>query len=369
MARNIFEKFLGTICLFTTAGILLVGFWPFNFLPKNKVEWLKEQNGLQFFGQAIVFSEASIPDTQPPTPSNLTPFSIEIWLQPGKESYDYAARILSFYGQQRAENMTLSQWKSTLIVQGRLQNRHPESYSKVGVKDALLKGVKRFITITSGPEGARLYIDGKLTGNHPKFNLFLGNGGNIGQLLLGNSPKGNQCWTGNLLGLAIYNQSLTEEKVLRSFENWEKNKKSAPPKEEGVVSCYLFDERSGTLAHDHAGGHHLIIPSRFEVLQKTILVPPWKDITLSRSYFMDILTNILGFIPFGFFFSAYLSLRRQCSTFQIFLVSVLFAACISVSIELIQVFLPTRTSQLTDTTTNIVGTSIGVFLFLKTRKA
>ena len=114
--------------------------------------------------------------------------------------------------------MTLIQWKSTFIAQGRIQNRYPERYPKVGVQDALLKGVKRLFTITSGLEGTKIYIDGKLTGNYPKFNLLSEIEGNIGQLILGNSSTGNQYWTGNLLGLAIYNRSLTEEQVLKSFE-------------------------------------------------------------------------------------------------------------------------------------------------------
>jgi glycopeptide antibiotics resistance protein len=94
-----------------------------------------------------------------------------------------------------------------------------------------------------------------------------------------------------------------------------------------------------------------------------ILVPPWKDFSLSRSYFMDVLTNILGFIPFGFFFSAYLWLRKPSSIYQILLTSVLLAACISLSIELIQVYLPTRASQLTDAITNIFGAFLGGILF------
>jgi glycopeptide antibiotics resistance protein len=133
--------------------------------------------------------------------------------------------------------------------------------------------------------------------------------------------------------------------------------------EEGPVSLYLFDEHSGTLAHDSVGGHHLLIPSRFEVLQKTILVPPWEDFRFTRSYLMDILTNILGFIPFGFFFSVYLWLRKLRSTYRILLISVLFAGCTSLSIELIQIYLPTRSSQLTDVITNILGATLGVILF------
>ena len=292
-------------------------------------------------------------------------FSIEIWLQPERESYDYAACILSFYDQQKTENMTLIQWKSTFIAQGRIQNRYPERYPKVGVEDALLKGVKRLFTITSGLEGTKIYIDGKLTGNYPKFNLLSEIEGNIGQLILGNSSTGKQYWTGNLLGLAIYNRSLSEEQVLKSFENWEKNKKSLFQKEEGLISSYLFDEHSGTLAHDSVGDHHLILPSRFEVLKKTILVPPWEDFRFTRSYLMDVLTNILGFIPFGFFFSAYLWMRKPRSIFRLLLTSIIIVGCMSLSIELIQVYLPTRSSQLTDVITNILGTAIGVGLFLK----
>jgi hypothetical protein len=357
--KNVF----GLICLVITAVIFLAGLWPFNFWPENKVRWLQDQNGVEFYGQSLIYS------TTPSFQSSSLPmesFSLEIWLQPERESYDYAARILTFYDQQKTENMTLTQWKSTFIAQGRIQNRSPERYPKVGVTDALLKGVKRLFTITSGLEGTKIYIDGKLTGNYPKFNLLSEIEGNVSQLILGNSSTGEQYWTGNLLGLAIYNRSLSEEQVLKSFENWEKNRKSLFQKEKGLVSSYLFNERSGTLAHDHAGNRHLILPSRFEVLQKTVLVPPWEDFRFTRSYLMDILTNILGFIPFGFFFSTYLWMRRLRSHFQLLLRSAMIAGCISLLIELIQGYLPTRNSQLMDVMMNMLGTAIGVSLFFKT---
>jgi hypothetical protein len=34
--------------------------------------------------------------------------------------------------------------------------------------------------------------------------------------------------------LAIYDRTLTEEQVLKNFEEWDKNKKSPLPKEEGL---------------------------------------------------------------------------------------------------------------------------------------
>ena len=50
------------------------------------------------------------------------------------------------------------------------------------------------------------------------------------------------------------------------------------------------------------------------------------------------------------------------------LISIIIAGCISLSIELIQVYLPTRNSQLTDVITNTIGAIIGVILFSKYHK-
>ena len=357
--------------------IITFGLWPFNFWPTNQVEWLQDENGVHFFGRGIICSEASIPfainpspDPINPTPytqhpfvNALHPFSIEIWLQPGKESYNYTARILSLYDGQGIEKIVLSQWKSGLIVQKRIQDRPEESYPKVGIKDALPNGVKRFLTVTSGLEGTMVYIDGRLAGKYPKFHLLQENDSGSAQLLLGNSVRGKQHWNGNLYGLAIYNQSLTGEQVLRHFQCWAKREELSLLQEEKIIAFYPFHEHSGTLVHDQVSGHHLFIPSRFEVVQKTILTPPWKDFRLNRSYLMDILTNTLGFIPFGFFFSAYLWIKKPRPVYRLFLISILFVGFTSFTIELAQVYLPTRSSQLMDIITNILGSAVGVSFF------
>jgi VanZ family protein len=83
---------------------------------------------------------------------------------------------------------------------------------------------------------------------------------------------------------------------------------------------------------------------------------------------MDALTDIFGFISFRFFLSAYLRMRKPRSNFQLLLLSTIIARCMSLSIELIQVYLPTRSSQLMDVITNTLGTIIGVILFSKHHK-
>jgi hypothetical protein len=347
---NVRKNVLGLICLVITAVIFLAGLWPFNFSHENKVRWLQDQNGVEFYGQAMIF-------TQLPAPYSLHPFSIELWLQPTTEESSHMGHIFSILNEQGSETFFVGQWRSHLILGKGIHGK--KTYREIGIRDALKKGDKRFVTITSGVDGTNIYVDGILMKSSPKFRLFSMNEKPSGKIVLGNSPTGGEYWTGNLLSLAIYDRVLTGEEVLKHFHGLEKSG------EGGLISSYLFDEHSGTLAHDSVGDHHLLIPSRFKILKKTILVPPWEDFRFTRSYLMDVLTNTLGFIPFGFFFSAYLWMRKPRSIFRLILMSVIIAGSMSLSIELIQVYLPTRSSQLTDVITNILGTAIGVGLFSK----
>jgi VanZ family protein len=354
------KNVLGLICLVITAVFFLAGLWPFNFSPENKVRWLQDQNGVQFYGQAIIFSQI-------PTPYSLHPCSVELWLQPATESSSHMGRIFSILDKQGSESFFIGQWRSHLILGKGIHGK--KTYREIGIRDVLKKGDKRFVTITSGVDGTNIYVDGILMKSSPRFQLFSMNEKPSGRIVLGNSPTGGEYWTGNLLSLAIYDRVLTGEEVSQHFPQ------HAPqhfpqhihrPKESGgdePVSFYIFDEHSGTLAHDSVGDHHLLIPSRFKVLKKTILVPPWEDFRFTRSYLMDVLTNILGFIPFGFFFSTYLWMRKPRSIFRLLITTTVIAGCMSLSIELIQVYLPTRSSQLTDVITNILGAALGVILF------
>jgi hypothetical protein len=86
------------ICIVISRGILLVGLWPFDFSPENKVECLGNQNGVRFYGRGILYSEKEVPILPslhlPNAPTKS--FTIEIWLQPKTEPNSYLPRILSF---------------------------------------------------------------------------------------------------------------------------------------------------------------------------------------------------------------------------------------------------------------------------------
>jgi hypothetical protein len=351
------KNLLVLICLVITAWILVVGLWPFNFSPENKVRWVKDQNGVEFYGQSLIFSQHPAPNSLHPTPQTLRPFSLELYLQSTTDETPHLGHIFSFLDDHGLETFFVGQWRSHLLLGKGIHGR--KSYREMGVRDILRKNAKPFVTITSGVDGTNIYVGGTLMKSNPRFHLFSKNEKPSGRIVLGNSPKGSEYWTGNVLSLAIYDRALTEREVSQQPPA------SGGSGEEGPVSLYIFDEHFGTIALDAVGNHHLVIPPRFEVLKKTILVPPWKDFRFTCSYLMDILTNILGFIPLGFFFSAYLRMKKPQPNFRLFLMSIIIAGCMSLCIELIQVYLPARSSQLTDVITNMLGAVLGVGIFLK----
>jgi VanZ family protein len=354
--------FSGSICLAICAGILLVGLWPFDFRPQNKVEWLPDRNGIRFYGQGMAYN---------PEPLNITErnslrkrsISIELWLRPQIEPGRSVPSILSFYDDRQSETCFIGQWKSSLILrrsapsQTSLGNRR-----EVGLLNALPAGHLIFTTITMGEKGTSIYLDGRLAGVYPYYSFISGNRNIPGQFVLGNSSTGNSFWSGDVMGLAIYDLELTPERVLDHVQRWVQGRVSTLSLEEGLVALYPFTERSGMWAYNLFNRNHLRIPSEFKVLRKTILALPKKESWLSVSSLKDATINIMGFIPFGYFLFAYVRRTKARARYAPYLYVLMLGGLVSLNVELIQVYLPTRTSSLSDLLFNILGTALGAVL-------
>lgn len=280
--------------------------------------------------------------------------SLEIWLQPGLASA--SGTILTFYVPENPLQFSVQQYRALLILKREIaDNQHQTQV--IGIADLFRQAKPVFITVTSR-EQTSIYVDGNLAKAFPLFRM---GDDCTGQLVIGTSPVANDSWTGQLKGLAIYDRKLTAPEVLRHFETWTTRELPKAPGDNNAMALYLFDERAGSIVHDATHrGMDLYIPRRFSLLHQQFLEPFWKEFKPRPSYWIDVLVNISGFIPLGFFFCLYWSSVRAIRHPALATVALGLAA--SLTIEVVQSYLPTRDSGTTDLITNTLGTFIGVRL-------
>jgi hypothetical protein len=183
-----------------------------------------------------------------------------------------------------------------------------------------------------------------------------------GRLILGDRPGQPDSFRGRIRGLAIYDRELNAAQVLRHYRSW--TGKGAPEiaPEERNIALYLFREKAGSVIHNQvSGGVDLTIPTRYVVLDKIALEPFWREFDFSRSYWSGNLKNIVGFIPVGFCFYAWILALRP--TGRATLWTLVLGFLVSLTIEVLQIFLATRDSGTTDLFTNTLGTYVGIFCY------
>jgi VanZ family protein len=343
------------LCILILGGILVAGLWPFHS-PTNQVGWLKTENGLQFGEHGTVLSTATF---TPPGDPNQHGCSIEIWAEPSV-SWD-SNTILAFYDPRSHRELALRQSDLDLEVIWRNPGQQARpSGTKLYVDDVLRRGKQVFITVTLGQGQTAAYINGMLArrASEPA----LSGEDCSGELVVANSPVENDSWSGKLRGLAIYGRELTTAEVLEHYRDWTQVGRPQLIAKDRVFALYEFQEGGGDRIHNQAGSDlDLNIPKRYVVPHEKFLEAPWKEYEPRWSYWEDVLINVGGFIPFGFVFMAYFMASGQVR--RPALKAILIGTLVSLAIEILQAFLPTRDSGCTDVVTNTFGTGLGVMLY------
>jgi VanZ family protein len=342
----------GLICAAVLCGILVAGLAPFG-RPRNAVTWLENRNGLHFSSYATVLSSTPFPSA---VGAEELACSLEIWLQPG--STTAANSIVSFSTSENPLQLVVHQYHSTLIVK-RQNSGDRHRTETIGV-DGVFRQIKPvFVAITSGSQKTSIYVDGALAEAFPRFHF-----GNdcAGELVVGTSPVSNERWSGQLLGLAIYQRELTAAQAKEHYGTWTTTGRPAISENENAIAMYPFDERSGNIVHNMIQpGIDLNIPARYSLLHQVFLEPIWKEYKPGRSYWWDVTENVVGFLPLGFFFCAYWSSVRPIKHPALATVALGFA--VSFTIEVLQSHIPIRASGTTDLFTNTLGSFLGAQLY------
>jgi len=342
------------ICIALTLGLLFAGLWPFRFRTENNVRWIGGSPGLRFNTFGIVSGKEPLFGPGGAVDLSL-PFTLRMEVRPREEPSGSLPRILSAYDGEGRELFFLGQWRSELILRILEEERlFHLRYRETGA-GGLQKDVTRSIVVRSDHHVLTLFVDGvpAKTRSGVAFSL-LSEKRVSAWLILGNSPTGENSWRGDLLSLSFYPKALSPSDI----ESCE-----IPP-----VINYGFSEGTGAVCRGGADSRtDLVIPSLFRAPKKGVLVPPWRVQKFDRSFWKDVFVNILGFIPYGFAVYAWARNSGERKVAMAMGTTLLLGTGISLFIELLQVYLPTRDSSLTDVINNVLGTYIGARLFQAAR--
>ena len=347
-----------TLCLALAGFFLIVGWWPFTPFPRNRVSWLSGRHGLAFTPQGVAYDPEPLPVPVAHPSSNHAPgFAVELSLEPGIEPGNGVPHILTIHDGRTPSGFVIAQWQSELLLRLPAAG-NPNRIREVGIPN-LRRGQRHVIVISGDSIATTFYVDGRLLRRMPDF--VLEPGSMRGQLILGNAATGKSSWAGTLFGVAIFNRALEAKDVAAHQDLWTWGSALDLAREPGLAALYNFAEGTGQETRDHSPAHHhLLIPARYVVLEKTVL--GGSTALAGWSATRDIVLNVLGFVPFGF-----LTFRSSQGTsparwMQAVIISTLAGATLSLIIEVGQVWLPTRNSSLLDLFCNTAGTGIGALL-------
>lgn len=322
--------FISIIILFLYAGLR-----PFNFFPSNQVK--ADKQGLQFGPRGIAYSKDVV---QRADARGLTlSFSLTFLTLPSGS----IPRILCLTNDKGDELFSIGQWKKSIIfrAQKRTDFRAPALETSTG--SLFEVGQTADIAISSGAEKANIFVNGNLVRQSNELAglaTILQNGF---RLVVGNGPMGTQSWKGIVHSIIVYDRESSDGIISRDIHP--------------ILSYSLADKEPHLVQNSADLNNPLIIPKAFRGIKREFLVPIWA-IERSPSLAADMIINLAGFVPFGIV--AFLFFRQSRRHFSSFLLGLTSGIAMSLFIEVLQVFLPGRTSQMTDLLLNSLGTLIGV---------
>lgn len=341
---------------------LLFGLWPRGFDFSNHVVWLASHRGIEFdrFGEAFT---APVKEWGAGKGYLTKDFSIEIALKPDANHNDGFGFILAVHGGEDKTQLVVGQWRSWLIAMNGDDYAHRRREKRISVK--LISGPPRYqlVTITTGSNGTRIYLDGRLV-SEEALALAIPKGQKV-RLFLGNSPDARHGWRGEIQGLVWYDHVLDRKDVKVHFQQWARRQGFAFVRESKPFLFYLFNEERGKRVIDHGcGNYDLKIPARMVVFQRKILScdSVWSE--SGPGFIEDALVNLVGFIPIGFVLMITFVKRGRAFRKRYVLAAVGICFVVSLTIEILQTWIPSRSSDCRDLVLNTLGALFGTLIFV-----
>lgn len=350
----------------TVAVVLFFGLRPKEWTRINNIHWLAEQKALEFTSQSIAYVDDlhSFGDIKNPNE-----FTLQLSVVPANIGKNGFRPMLMIHDGSDRDQLTLWQWGDSVIVMNGNDYDYSKRWPRISWKEALVAGEESLLTITTGDMGTRLFVNGALVAEKQHLQLTIPRSDNKTRLTLGNSVYGNHNWEGKVYGLGMTGRALSPERVGDYYEKWVTKRDLVIDSIDDPLFLYTFSEYEDGVMLDETGRNQLLqLPQRIIVLKKTLLSGPTLEFRPNLSFFVDVVLNIIGFIPVGAVMY-YWSLKSGTLAGRYEVLSIV-ACCFffSLSIEVAQVWLPHRHSSFLDLVFNTLGAWMGVMLLEKNIK-
>lgn len=325
--------------------IVVLCLWPFNFLQSNQVAW-EPAGGLKFTPPSTAYTAAP-----PAKLAGLREWTILMditTLPPLRQG-----RIFSYSLDERRCNLNVDQAFDDIVL--RMRTSDEQRPREIRVEKVFEQSSERrfILAIVYDSHDLSVYVDGDRKTRQRIGAMDRQAWNSTYPLLLGSHADGKLGWKGIFYQLAVLDRATTFEELKHPHVLFQ---------DTTAVLRYIFDGRNGTTVVDRSGNSPatLMWPSAFAPYRLTVLQSPrdyWPD--PRRLFVKDVFANIVLYLPVGYLMSAF-ARQRYTATFALAM-PVFGGALISLVIEMLQAYLPTRYSSSMDVIMNSLGAGIGVF--------
>jgi VanZ family protein len=358
-----------------TLILSLLLLWPFDFyLPfsfeANNVRWIRGTNGVEFASVGLIRLSSSVNRLHDTLVSGAG-ITVEVWAATKDNQQEGPARVVSYSKDPGLRNFTLAQEGRDLVMRLRTTETDLNGRPVLTVTDVFQPDVPQHLLVSYNFFEQRVYVNGHLRLRAPIPGGRFSNWDPSYSLVLGNEATGNRPWLGKLFLVAIYNRALSEQEIWKNYAAGRFFDPAVSPSDQrvrdGLLTLYLFSEGKGNRVLERSGklsSLDLKIPPRVPVIitDREFLSSPYREF-FSRSIkshrVIEIIGNIIIFIPFGLLLHAALRERYQLSL-KIAAFVLILGALFTLSIESLQYFTETRHSSMTDVISNLIGTALGI---------
>lgn len=266
------------------------------------------------------------------------------------EQLDSTFRLLLFLGDDCNDDpLIVGQWRTHLIVMQGCDFSNRTTRARLNTKlDSVLNETIN-ISVQINSNRGELYLNG-VSVSKKNESIYFPAESEHSLLLIGNSPDGFQGWAGKVNSMEFIEHSGT---VTNSIDEPIQHRFTFNPS----LTNLGFRSDSNTSQTELEIAKVGWFPQRKVLAQSSIS-------SLIEHNTTDVIVNLLGFFPLGFCIAAVLSAYRGLRHLKLFTTAILLGTLVSLSIELLQVFIVGRHSNLHDVLLNGLGAAVGSLIFL-----